>query len=1180
MEFRVLGPLEVRAGAEVAFIGAERLRAMLAILLLDANRVVPTERLAHCLWDGEPPDGARTSVRAYISQLRKILRPIGADTRIVTSPPGYLVRVEPGELDLQCFEAGAAAGRAHLAAGDPAAAATSLRDALGIWRGQALVDVGTSGCLMGSAERIEQSCIAAIEDRIDADLAVGDHHTAIADLEPLVAAHPLRERFWQQLIVALYRSGRQGDALRAYQRVRTELAETLGIEPSLEVRELEAAVLRQDPSLDLPLRRPEPVLAPRTGDPVPSDEPLFVGRDAELAQLEAAWDRACSGTRQLVLVSGEPGIGKTALCAHLGARLARTGAGVVTGRCPSDAVVPYQPVIEALRAQVRTVPVDDLRAHLGASVGILARLIPELDDGSRRPDRIDADTERYRLFDAVSNVLSFVAGERPTLVVLEDLQWADTSTLLLLDHLLRVDDPAPLLVVGTFRDTDLSPQHPLADLLATWRRGHLAERLSVGGLSVDAVSELVADAAGIADVEAAAALAKALHEDTEGNAFFVHELLLHLRQVGAIGGNAPLAAIRAAEVGLPESVREVIGRRLASLSDACQRAVAAASVIGTEFDTDVVQHVLDLSDDAVLDALDEAADARIISEREGAVGRYAFAHVLVREVLFDGLSAIRRARLHRRVGDALNGLRHNGSKPIAALAHHYIEAAPVGDIGPALTFARRAAGLARAQFAYEDAVNVLERVLEMLDDPSEDRDQDRLQVLLELGEARASAGDTVRAQATFGLAVDVARATDQPVELAHAVLGLSDTLGGYAITVRQNAGLTEQMEEALQRLGPEDGSLRAQLLGRLAVELYYTTEIGRRGALGDEAVTLARSLDDPHVLLEALSSRAWATIGIDVDPSMRLAQANEILTLADELGDGRMIYRTHFLRQQTLLEMGDLDAADQAGDEAARVAEALQMPGFLPWVAAYRAMRLGIAGDYDGADEQASAALDQALAKGTDPEVAMAVMGGQLMALRVFRGGAETFEEPMRAMSLQFKDHPAVRSWMATLYCELDRLDDAAEALDIAMGRLSEMPRDATWLVSLWGLAYSAAHLGHGRHASTLYEALTPYADRWCSTTSTVFVGPVELVLGMLARATGDLDGADRHLGTALDQVRRVAAPAFEALALTERAHALVLLGATAEAHRAAEMLTDAADLCETLGLHVLGRRVAALRAG
>ena len=288
--------------------------------------------------------------------------------------------------------------------------------------------------------------------------------------------------------------------------------------------------------------------------------------------------------------------------------------------------------------------------------------------------------------------------------------------------------------------------------------------------------------------------------------------------------------------------------------------------------------------------------------------------------------------------------------------------------------------------------------------------------------------------------------------------------------------------------------------------------------------------------------------------------------LADELGDGRLAYRTHFLRQQTLLEMGDLVAADAAGEEAARVAEALQMPGFLPWVAAYHAMRLAIAGDYDGADEQASAALDQALAYGTDPEVAMAVVGGQLMALRVFHGGAETFEEPMREMAAELEDHPAVRSWMAALYCELDRPDDAAIALDDAMARLSEMPRDATWLVSAWGLAYSAAYLGHGPHASTLYAALLPYADRWCSTTSTIFLGPVELLLGMLARTTGDLEGAERHLTAAIDEVRRIPAPAFEALALTELARALLQLGATAEGHRAAATLNEAADLCGTLG--------------
>ncbi len=1174
MEFRLLGPLEIESDGRVITIGAERLRALLSILLLSANRVVTTDQIADEMWDGEPPDGSRTSVRTYISQLRKALRPIGVDTRIVTQPPGYLVRVEPGELDLDRFTAAATTGRALLG-DDPVAAAEILRGAVEIWRGPALLDVGDSHRLRSAADRLEQSCYVTIEDRLEADLARGAHHEAIPDIEALLAAQPLRERLWQQLIVARYRAGRQTEALAAYREVQEVLAEH-GLEPSPELRELEVAVLRHDPALQVPARANAV-----EGIPVDLDLDLdvdvraaFVGRDEELGRLQAAWHRAvATASRQLVLVAGEPGIGKTALCAHLATRLAGEGAAVVTGRCLSEAVVPYQPVIEALRAYARSVPAAELKASLGLGAVSLARLIPELDDGAFRQP-VDAETERYRLFAAVSSLLLEASRQQPLLVVLDDLHWADTSTLLLLDHVVRAIEPARLMIVGTYRDTDLTAQHPLPDLLAVWRREHLAERIGLGGLSVDDVSALVLDHAAGEDDHRATTFARTLHADTNGNAFFVREVLLHLRQLGAIGPGTDLSSLHAAAGGLPEGVREVIGRRLAALSEACQRMLTAAAVIGAELDADVVQRVLDLTDDELYDALDEATDARVLVERPDAVGRYGFSHVLVREVLYEGLSSIRRARLHRAVGEALEALRPSGHRPVAAMAHHFIEATPVGDVGQAIRYAREAASLDLEQLAYEDAVQVLERTLELIDEPGEDQSRDQLDLLLELGQAQAHAGHTVGSHATFSLAVERARAMDDVLSMATAVLGLSSAAGGYAITVRANESLVELLEEAIAALPEGEDAVRARLLGRLAVELYYTAEVDRRRALGEEAVALARSLDDPATLLEALSSRAWAVLGIDVDPQVRLAQADEILALAQAIGDGVTTYRTRFLQQQTLLEIGDLVGADAAGIAAAELASQLKMPGFLPWVGAYGAMRLGVAADFDTADEQSTAALDQALAHGTDPEVAMAVLGGQLMALRLFRGGVETFEEPMVTMADELADHPAIGSWLAVLYCELDRPDEARRALDQAMERLAEMPRDATWLVSLWGLAYSAGQLSEPKHSAALAAALTPYADRWCSTTSTVFLGPVALVLGMVEGVLGRVDDATHHLQRALTDSRRILAPAFEALALAE----LARLGwkggvVTGPVDPAAEALA----LCRKHGLHVLGARVAAL---
>src|SRR5919109_2135269 len=251
-QFSLLGPLAVTSNGEAVALGGQKRRALLAVLLLEANQVVSRDRLIDALWGEEPPDTARNTIQVYVSQLRKLL----PEGMLETVAPGYRLAVEPDSVDLFEFVRLSEEGRGALAAGDAAGAAETLRAALALWRGPPLADLAWEPFAQSEIVRLEELRLAALEDRIDADLALGRHGQLVSELEQLVAEHPLRERLRAQLMLALYRSGRQADALAVYQRARRTLVDELGIEPSETLRRLERAILAHDPSLNAPQAEP------------------------------------------------------------------------------------------------------------------------------------------------------------------------------------------------------------------------------------------------------------------------------------------------------------------------------------------------------------------------------------------------------------------------------------------------------------------------------------------------------------------------------------------------------------------------------------------------------------------------------------------------------------------------------------------------------------------------------------------------------------------------------------------------------------------------------------------------------------------------------------------------------------------------------------------------------------
>jgi DNA-binding SARP family transcriptional activator len=493
MEFRILGPLEVSAedGRNLDLVGKQR--TLLAILLLNANEAVSTDRLIEDLWESHPPETAAKALQVYVSQLRKLL---GKD-RLQTRAPGYLLRVDPDELDVTRFQ------RLHHGG--------KLEEALALWRGPALSDFAQERFAQTEIARLEELRLACVEERIDRELDEGRHAELVGELEALAAEHPVREHLRAQLMLALYRSRRQAEALEVYQAARRALVDELGIEPSPELQELERRILRQDPTLDVGAR---PAPARRAAG-------TFVAREWELSTLEAGLDDALAGRGRMFLLVGEAGIGKTRLADEFAARAKQRGLLVLWSRCwEAGGAPPYWPWTQAVRTYTRACDPDWLR-----SVGSpeLAQLLPELADLSPdQPASGDADAARFRLFESVAAFLRSAAREQPLLLVVDDLHAADEQSLLLLRFLAGELAEMPMVVVGTYRENE-----PAAVDL----RRLPSRDLRLGGLALEDVARYVELATGVTPPEE---LVHAIHAETGGNPLSVGEVVRLLAAEGRL----------------------------------------------------------------------------------------------------------------------------------------------------------------------------------------------------------------------------------------------------------------------------------------------------------------------------------------------------------------------------------------------------------------------------------------------------------------------------------------------------------------------------------------------------------------------------------------------------------------------------------------------------------------------
>jgi DNA-binding SARP family transcriptional activator/tetratricopeptide (TPR) repeat protein len=1175
VRYAILGPVEIRDGAGAVPAGGPRQLALLVLLLLNANETVSSDRLIDALWSDNAA-GADKRLQMAVARLRKVL-----DTdapALHTSAGGYALHVAPGELDADVFKALIADGRSALEAGDAERALAVLTQALGLWRGAPLADVSYMEFAQPEIRRLQELRLEAIEARVDAELKLLRHAALVGQLEALSAEEPMRERIAAQLMLALYRCGRQGEALAVYRRIREHLSNELGIEPGRALQALHAEILDQSPALDPPLTPPAHVPAPIPALVARLGAKQLIGRGDVLARLTQIWGEVVAeGAHRIVLLAGEPGVGKTSLATRLACDAGAEGATILYGRADPEALIPYQPFVEALRHLVLHVQLATLEST-SADLVELSRLVPELcrrlpDLGS--PVDMTGGDERYKLFSAAAALLVDAAARAPVLIVLDDLHWADASSLRLLSHLARYSDPARLLILGTYRDTDLPHAPQLADTLVDLNREHLDERILLSGLDEQAVGELIATATKAAPAD----LTPLLLRETRGNPFFLVEMLRHLADSDALieverRGAAPLLE----RIGVPDGVRQLVERRLARLGAITSEALMLASVLGQKFDLGALAAVAARPTNDLTEAMDEALDAGLLSEAAGPPGTFEFSHALVRETLYRRPSAVRREILHGRAGDALVELYGGRDHAHAAeLARHFLAAGARGDNERAVRYSVIAARQALSRLAYEEAAGLFTHALERaggnggaLDETEQRR---RYELLIALGEARWCAGDLGSAREAYLQAADAADALGDPECLGRAALGYAGPLR-FEPAARREQPLGELLSRAIDGLGTAPGAMRARLQARLAAVLLSGGDDARKHELASDAIALARAAGDRAALAEVLSTCLFATRSPD-NLEWRIKTGRELERLADELGDTALQAVTHGGLLDDTLEAGDIDASHREREVFERLADKLgeRYRRWLVIVAKGRAAL--IEGRLD--ESEALALQASTLGLGGDDESAFHALGVQLLAVRREQARLEELLPGAEAFAAQYPEIPAWRCGLAYVYAEIGRKADASRELDaLGADRFAALKRDAWWLLGTSMLSEVAAFVEHPEHVPVLYEQLEPYADR-CIVITTTCNGSASRVLGLLATALGRFDAAERHFEDALALNERIRSPLWVGHTRGDYASMLLRRGGAGDAERARTLLDQALGTASELGLHAVARKAESL---
>ncbi len=827
LKIRLLGSFVVSRDGELIGPGewpTQKTQSLLKVLLTERGHIVPKERLMELLWPDLAPRSAANSLRVGISHLRRILEPAldrpADSTFILTHSQGYTFHLTPRcWIDVDAFQNVIARGQQSEQRAEWGPAIAAYQSAQELYRGDYLEEDPYEDWAIGPREQLREAYLDGLSRLAECHAHQGHHRRALAACQKVLALDPLRESVYRQVMVYHHRLGQRDQALRAFEQCRGLLADELGVDPMPETVGVHTRILREEPVNDPVLIRPTPVPARPGRRPLPAWLP-FVGREEETEALAGHLAAAMEGYGRLVLIAGEAGVGKTRLAEEFLALAEEHGAQVFQGRAyEPERDLPYQPVRESLRRYLLRLDPDRLQQVLGAWAPHVAVLVPEIKQAL--PDLpalepVAPEEERRRLVTGLTQFCLSLAARRPVVFCLDDLQWADPSTLQFLHVLVRHSAHEPVLLLGTYRSEEVQPDHPLTTVERHLMLERLADRLDLRRLSAEAVGQLVAQKA--AAGWNSAPFSQRLYRETEGNPLFLAEMLRKLLEAGLLTedtagcwqpapGADTSARLSTSVVGdvfsLPATVRAVIEARCRAAGRRGQRVLRTAAVIGQTFTFDLVARTSDLDMEALLDALDDLVARQLVNEQlEGDHASYNFSHDKIREVVYQGLHSARRMHLHRRAATALEALYAGRTEEVAApLARHYQAA---GLVEPAVGYLLQAGQQAIQLSAHEEAITHLTRGLELLgllpDTP--ERAQRELDLQMALGVALvATRGYTApEVEQTYVRARELCQQVGATRRLFRVLWGLAMVYALRSGTMQRAREFAEELVEVAEQL--------------------------------------------------------------------------------------------------------------------------------------------------------------------------------------------------------------------------------------------------------------------------------------------------------------------------------------------------------------------------------------------
>ena len=858
----------------------------------------------------------------------------------------------------------------------------------------------------------------------------------------------------------------------------------------------------------------------------------------------------------MVLISGEPGIGKTR-CAQALADVAEDqGALVLWGHCREGAAAPpYWPWVQVLRAYVDASSLDEVRLNMGAAAKDIAALVPELLDLSQPTHHVpgaatDASPARFRTFDAIRQFFHQATQQVPITLILDDLHWADTPSLSLLEFLNQELLNSRLLIVTAYRDADASSKSPLQHTLGGLIRDPGVERVHLAGLSQSAIGQV---AERLCDVTLSDAAVKLIYQRTDGNPFFAIELIKVLLEENA---GAAIAAMTPAKI--PAGVRDTIGRRLIRLSDPCNRLLGVAAVHGRQFAAREIAVAADEELQSVLTVLEPAVHAGIVQPTADVPGGYQFTHGLIRETIYEDLPTVDRLRMHGRAGDALVAVHSAHLEPaLTLIAHHYHQAGPLGYTEQAVVYALRAAESAVRMAAYEDALLHYDRAIETLQSAGVIHDE-------RLAHAYVLKGSALRLLGQIDRAIDVLlEAVNRTRVLGSEVL-LVDVLVLLAMASQHvpQQHIVPLLQRALALLPETDSVARTKALATLAFAQRTSADKSRIQLLVDQALAMASRCCDGAARCACFQLTVMALRGNPLSLPRRLLLGLEYIAVARSTGSGDLLAEAYHWQVLNYFEAGQIDDLEILLEQYESLGAA-RFGVHQYWAGSYRVTLALLRGEWSDLEGRIEALLE--IGTKTRRGDADGVYGAQMFALNRDLGRLRTLAPHIKKIVTSGTE----RIWepgLMLLCAEIGLLAEARVIFDrLVEGDCRAICRDDMFLACLVFCAQTCCALEDAPHAESLYQMLLPYAKQTANHPTAVCFGSTELYLAMLACTANRPDIAREHFDNAVTHNR--AMRAWPYLARTLYRYGVFLLARSTDSERrmGSQQLREAEGLARRL---------------